>query len=70
MTPIAIDPAPARIDPPPPADWVRAHDLALRVTVLARQASLPLLIRNRPVPRLADHHYFALDRDRNNRYFY
>lgn len=48
----------------PPKDWAPTHNHALKVTVLhTKRPKAP----NRPVPRLANHHYRAtMDRRRES----
>jgi hypothetical protein len=54
----------------PPHTWQLQHDRSLFATALGRQVELPTLLRNRPVPRQADCHYFAVDTSSQNFYFY
>ena len=65
----ALNAGPANITRCDP-EWMAAHDRALRATALAKHAALPTVIANRPVPRTASCHFFVVDRDRNNVYFY
>lgn len=54
-----------------PLAWQQEHDRSLRATALASQADLPVMIRNRPVPRSANCHYdSALDSGPSTIYFY
>lgn len=54
----------------PPKDWAPTHHHALTVTVTDRHRRSGASIRvNRPVPRLASHHYVGHPRDSRDVYF-
>jgi hypothetical protein len=58
--------------------WEKAHMYAELHTIPERElerrlgatVAAPVVISNRPTPRLASHHYFAVDNDSRNYYFY
>lgn len=55
----------------PPADWIRQHDTAIDHTLLNPQTrSGHSLTVNRPVPRQASCHFYGIDADPRNVYFY
>ena len=55
----------------PPRDWAQAHDTALQRTVLNPTLRSGHSIRvNLPVPRRASCHYYRVDADCRNVYFY
>lgn len=66
----ALNAGPARFESGLPAHWKRELDRSLWTTALSKQTETPTIVRNRPVPRLASCHFFVVDRDVRNVYFY
>lgn len=53
----ALNAGPARFEAGPPGHWKRELDRSLWATGLSKQTETPTIVRNRPVPRAASHHY-------------
>jgi len=52
----------------PPRDWERWHDGQFTRRGILRRSAMTAV--NRPVPRLASHHYRTVERDQRTVYFY
>lgn len=73
----ALNMGPARFEPGPPREWEKEHRFLEHQTIngskTTRSGQRPRIdaVRNRPVPRLADHHYhFPLASAASTVYFY
>lgn len=60
----------ARWNQKSPLEWAPQHDRALRMTALGSQVETPRLIANRPVPRLASHHYTGYQQQDAGAFFF